>query len=260
MAPIEDGPLHAHFVAADTVVARAALDALTAAYGQTPVGHAQVIVALGGDGFLLHTLHRSLKIDTPVYGMNCGSVGFLMNRFVVAGLADRVARAATVRLYPLRMVATDDGGLVHKALAFNEVSILRSGRQAAKIRIAVDGRERLAQLSCDGVLVSTPAGSTAYNLSVQGPILPLSSNLLALTPISAFRPRRWRGALLPNTVVVTLDVLEAAKRPVNAVADDTEIVNVQRVEVRDDRSVSRRVLFDPDMDLDERIIKEQFEA
>ena len=252
--------VRAMFVAADTDIAREARSALIGAFGDTPLARANVIVALGGDGFLLQTLHRFLKVDLPVYGMNCGSVGFLMNRFAVPGLSDRLARAASVTLHPLRMIAMDHGGLVHQALAFNEVSMLRNGHQAAKIRILVDERERLPELACDGVLVATPAGSTAYNLSVQGPILPLSSNLLALTPISAFRPRRWRGALIPNNAVFTFQVLEADKRPVNAVADDSAIADVRKVVVHEDRSIARRILFDPDMNLDERIIKEQFEA
>ena len=248
------------FVAADTDMARAAQLGLVARYGNASLADATVLVALGGDGFLLHTLHRYLDVDLPVFGMNCGSVGFLMNRFGADGLPARLAQAAAVTLHPLRMIAMEDGGLIQQALAFNEVSMLRHSHQAAKIRILVDDRERLAELACDGVLVSTPAGSTAYNLSVEGPILPLSSNLLALTPISAFRPRRWRGALIPNTAVLTFEVLEAAKRPVNAVADDTEVLEIRRVVVREDRSISRRVLFDPEMNLDERIIKEQFES
>ena len=246
-------------VAAPTAEAQAALRNLTEQHGQVSIDRADVIVALGGDGFLLETLHRSLHQGVPVFGMNCGSVGFLLNDFSDDNLPSRLARADAVTLHPLRMIVTDTFGSVHQALAFNEVSMLRQTRQVAKIRIVVDDRERLRELSCDGVLVSTPAGSTAYNLSVQGPILPLGSNLLALTPISAFRPRRWRGALLPHTASITFEMLEAGKRPVSAVADDTEIRDVRRVLVREDRTVSIRLMFDPELNLEERILKEQFE-
>ncbi len=227
-------------------------------YGDWPVGEAQAIVCLGGDGFLLETLHAILGQDTPVYGMNCGSVGFLMNRFDEDDLAARVARAQAAVLHPLRMHAVTQTGAMEESLALNEVSLLRQLRQAAKIRITIDGRVRVPELICDGVLVSTPAGSTAYNLSAHGPIVPLSANLLPLTPISAFRPRRWRGALLPSTADVLFEVLEPEKRPVAAVADATEVRNVASVAITEDRSVHTTVLFDPDQGLSERIIREQF--
>jgi len=227
-------------------------------YGDWPVGEAQAIVCLGGDGFLLETLHAILGQDIPVYGMNCGSVGFLMNRFDEDDLAFRVACAQAAVLHPLRMHAVTQTGAVEESLALNEVSLLRQLRQAAKIRITIDGRVRVAELICDGVLVSTPAGSTAYNLSAHGPIVPLSANLLPLTPISAFRPRRWRGALLPSTADVLFEVLEPEKRPVAAVADATEVRNVASVAIIEDRSVHTTVLFDPDQGLSERIIQEQF--
>jgi NAD+ kinase len=207
---------------------------------------------------MLECVHRVLGTNKPVYGMNCGSVGFMMNEFSELNLWDRLARAQASILHPLRMHAITASGVVEEALALNEVSLLRQLRQAAKIRITVDQRERLAELICDGVLISTPAGSTAYNLSAHGPIIPLSANLLPLTPISAFRPRRWRGALLPSTVDVLFEILESDKRPVAAVADFTEVRNVVSVAVSEDRSISATVLFDPDRALSERIITEQF--
>jgi NAD+ kinase len=213
---------------------------------------------LGGDGFMLETIHKVLSHRTPVYGMNCGSVGFLMNSFSEEDLPGRLLRAQEAELHPLRMHAVTAAGTVEEALAFNEVSLLRELRQSAKIRITVDGRVRLAELSCDGVLISTPAGSTAYNLSAHGPIGPLNANLLPLTPISAFRPRRWRGALLSSDADVLFEVLEHDKRPTAAVADFTEVRDVVSVAVREDRSVSVVLLFDPDRGLSERIIAEQF--
>ena len=213
---------------------------------------------LGGDGFMLQTLHRVLRLAKPVYGMNCGSVGFLMNPYREDALLERLAAAQEAVLHPLRMRARRAYNGSTEALAFNEVSLLRQLAQAAKIRITVDGRVRLPELICDGVLISTPAGSTAYNLSAHGPIVPLSANLLPMTPISAFRPRRWRGALLPSTADVVFDILEADKRPVSAVANSTEVRDVVSVSVCEDRSVSVTVLFDPDQGLSERIIAEQF--
>jgi NAD+ kinase len=207
---------------------------------------------------MLETQHRLLGRNLPIYGMNCGSVGFLMNDYREDSLPQRLADAQAAVLHPLRMRATDAHGAVQEALAINEVSLLRETRQAAKIRILVDGKERLPEVICDGVLVATPAGSTAYNLSAHGPIVPLGANLLPLTPISAFRPRRWRGALLPADAEVVFEILEAAKRPVAAVADYTEVRDVRRVEVREDRSVTLTLLFDPDHGLHERIIAEQF--
>ncbi len=244
--------------ASPTALAQEARTRLVARYGDCKFEDAQVVVALGGDGFMLETLHRVLARNTPVYGMNCGSVGFLMNTFSEDDLPGRLAHAQEAVLYPLRMHAVTTTGAVEEALAFNEVSLLRQLRQSAKIRVTVDGRVRLQELSCDGILISTPAGSTAYNLSAHGPIVPLSANLLPLTPISAFRPRRWRGALLPSTAEVLFEVLEAEKRPTAAVADFTEVRDVISVAVSEDRSVSVTVLFDPDRGLSERIIAEQF--
>ena len=246
------------FLAADTEAAKVARERLVALYGECTPERADAIVALGGDGFMLETQHRFLGRNLPIYGMNRGSVGFLMNDYREEGLPERVAHAQAAVLHPLRMQAETVQGEVAEALAINEVSLLREQRQAAKIRILVDGRVRLEELICDGVLISTPAGSTAYNLSAHGPIVPLSANLLPLTPISAFRPRRWRGALLPSTSVVTFEVLEPEKRPVAAVADYTEVRDVARVTVAEDRSVSLTMLFDPDHSLSERIIAEQF--
>lgn len=246
------------FLAAPTEIARAAQDKLAARYGAAPLDRAEVVVALGGDGMMLETQHRLLGRNLPVYGMNCGSVGFLMNDFREDGLAERLAAAQAAMLHPLRMRAFTGAAEPTEALAINEVSLLRETRQAAKIRIMVDGKVRLPELICDGILVSTPAGSTAYNLSAHGPIVPLGANLLPLTPISAFRPRRWRGALLPGEAEVVFEVLEADKRPVSATADYTEVRDVRRVEVREDRSVSLTMLFDPDHGLSERIIAEQF--
>ncbi|HEY5301702.1 MAG TPA: NAD kinase [Acetobacteraceae bacterium] len=245
-------------VAAPTILAREARDRLAAAFGDCPFDEAEIIVALGGDGTMLETLHRVLGRPVPVYGMNCGSVGFMMNPFIEAGLPERLAAAQAAILHPLRMHVVTATGSVEEALAFNEVSLLRQLRQAAKIRIIVDGRVRLPELICDGVLISTPAGSTAYNLSAHGPIVPLSANLLPMTPISAFRPRRWRGALLPSAADVVFEVLEADKRPVAAVADFTEVRDVVSVAVSEDREVRVSVLFDPDQGLSERIIAEQF--
>jgi NAD+ kinase len=246
------------FLAAATEVARAAQDRLAARHGAAPLDRAEVVVALGGDGMMLETQHRLLGRNLPIYGMNCGSVGFLMNDYREDGLAERLAQAQAAMLHPLRMRAFTGGTELSEALAINEVSLLRETRQAAKIRVLVDGKARLAELICDGILVSTPAGSTAYNLSAHGPIVPLGANLLPLTPISAFRPRRWRGALLPAEAEVVFEVLEHEKRPVSATADYTEVRDVRRVEVREDRSVSLTMLFDPDHGLSERIIAEQF--
>lgn len=246
------------FAAAHTEIAEAAKARLVAMYGDCPPKEAVVIVALGGDGVMLECLHKVLGTDQPVYGMNCGSVGFMMNEFLETGLPERIARAQPSILHPLRMHAITASGVVEEAMALNEVSLLRQLRQAAKIRILVDHTVRLEELICDGVLISTPAGSTAYNLSAHGPIIPLTANLLPLTPISAFRPRRWRGALLPSTVDVLFEILESDKRPVAAVADFTEVRNVVSVAVSEDRSIGATVLFDPDRALSERIITEQF--
>lgn len=246
------------FEAAASPIALAARAELVAKYGDCPLSKAKVVVALGGDGFMLETIHRILSLKLPVYGMNRGSVGFLMNSYSVDNLVSRIANAQAAELHPLRMVAVTRTGTVEEALAFNEVSLLRQMRQASKIRITVDGRVRLQELSCDGVLISTPAGSTAYNLSAHGPIVPLSANLFPLTPISSFRPRRWRGALLPSSAEVLFEVLEIDKRPTAAVADFTEVRDVVSVAVSEDRTVSVTLLFDPDQGLSERIIAEQF--
>jgi NAD+ kinase len=246
------------FLAGPSKLARDGLARLVARYGDCKPDQARVIVPLGGDGFMLETLHQVLLRRVPVYGMNCGSVGFLMNTYAEEDLPGRLARAQVARLHPLRMTAITTAGAVHEALALNEVSLLRELRQAAKIRITIDGHLRVAELICDGVLVSTPAGSTAYNSSAHGPIIPLSANLLPLTPISAFRPRRWRGALLPSSAEVLFEVLESDKRPVAAVADSTEVRDVLSVAVQEDRSVAATVLFDPGQGLSERNIAEQF--
>jgi NAD+ kinase len=251
-------PRRIAFVAAHSGLAEGCLERLVARYRGVAVEAADVVVALGGDGFMLETLHQILGRNMPVYGMNCGSVGFLMNEFSEDDLPGRIARAQEAVLYPLRMLAVTMSGAKQEALALNEVSLLRQLRQAAKLRVTVDGRERLPELICDGILISTPAGSTAYNLSAHGPIVPLSANLLPLTPLSPFRPRRWRGALLPSTAHVQFEILEADKRPVAAVADFTEVRDVISVAVEEDRSVAATVLFDPDQALSERIIAEQF--
>jgi NAD+ kinase len=246
------------FVAAPTTVSHQARDRLVARYGDCPIEDAEVVICLGGDGFMLETLHRVLLFGTPVYGINCGSVGFLMNPLVEDDLPARLVRTQAATLHPLRMHAVTQSGLVEEALALNDVFLFRQTRQAAKIRIMVDGRVRLPELVCDGILVATPAGSTAYNLSAHGPIVPLESDLLPLTPISAFRPRRWRGALLPSSADVEFQILEGEKRPVAAVADFTEVRDVVSVAVSEDRSLKTTVLFDPDQSLSERIIVEQF--
>jgi len=244
--------------AADTDVAREARARLVARYDVVDPEAADILVALGGDGFLLQTLHRHRALGRPVFGMNRGSVGFLLNEFREVGLMERLAKSSPVLLHPLRMEATTIGGERVVATAINEVALFRQQRQTAKIRISVDGVVRLPELSCDGVMVATPAGSTAYNLSAHGPIIPLGAGLLALTPISAFRPRRWRGALLPHGAKVGFEVLEADKRPVGAAADNSEVRDVARVEVREERDIGFTLLFDPDQNLEERVLKEQF--
>jgi NAD+ kinase len=244
-----------HFVAAPE--AADALETLRARYGDSGADRADVIVALGGDGFMLQALHSFLDKGKPIYGMNLGSVGFLMNEYRQEDLPERLAAAESAQIHPLRMKAFSPQGEI-EGLAFNEVSLLRQTRQAAKIRITVDERVRIAELICDGVLVSTPAGSTAYNLSAHGPILPIDAALLALTPISAFRPRRWHGALLPHRARVRFEMLENSKRPVSAVADDFEVRNVSRVDVAEDRSIVMTMLYDAGHSLDERILAEQF--
>jgi NAD+ kinase len=247
-----------HFVAANVPDAQAALRIMQRKHEDVGAEKADVVVALGGDGFMLQTLHNFLSRQKPIYGMNLGSVGFLMNEYREEDdLEQRLAAAESAVIHPLRMSAESADGKTD-ALAFNEVSLLRQTRQAAKVRILVDEKVRTAELICDGVLVSTPAGSTAYNLSAHGPILPIDADLLALTPISAFRPRRWRGALLSHRARVRFEILEAAKRPVSAVADDLEVRNITAVDVAEDRSISMTMLFDAGHSLDERILAEQF--
>jgi NAD+ kinase len=246
------------FVASTNEEAEAARKGLAARYGDHPVDEADVVVALGGDGLMLQTLHRLRDTGVPIYGMNHGSVGFLMNEFRVDELKERLAQAEPSVIHPLIMQATDAAGKSHRAPAINEVSLLRQSYQAAKLELSIDGKVRLKELICDGVLVATPAGSSAYNLSAHGPILPLNAPLLALTPISPFRPRRWRGALLPNHAHIEIKVLEAGKRPVNAVADHFEVRSVVKVSARMDPASSMVMLFDPGHSLDERILAEQF--
>ena len=246
------------FVASETDQANDGLKAFTARYGQHAPADSDIIVALGGDGFMLETLHKYLDLGKPIFGMHCGTIGFLMNEYRENDMMERLKCSEQVTLYPLRMRARTHDGSVTEALAINEVSMLRQTRQAAKIRIFIDDRERMEELSCDGALVCTPAGSSAYNLSVYGPVLPLDSNVLALTPISAFRPRRWRGAILPHTATVRFEMLEVDKRPVSAVADRDEVRDVVEVVVREDRDTKIKLLFDREHNLQERIIAEQF--
>lgn len=248
------------FAASDRPEALDAKDRLVGRYGEVSEDAADVVVVLGGDGFMLETLHRNLAARRPIYGMNRGSVGFLMNDYVEVDLIERIAAAEEAIIHPLSMTAIDVRGVEHRGLAINDVSLLRETRQAAKLRISIDSRVRLHELICDGALVSTPAGSTAYNLSAHGPIIPIDGQVMALTPISAFRPRRWRGALLSHRARVTFEVLEADKRPVSAVADNVEVRGVLRVDVVEDRSIALSVLFDAGRSLDERMLAEQFEV
>ena len=246
------------FVASGSPDAQQALARLTARYGNAPVEDADVIVALGGDGLMLQTLHRFMGAHIPIYGMNRGTVGFMMNEYREEELPERLANAKVNMIHPLRMKALHADGTQAKALAINEVHLFRLTHQAARLRIAVDGEVRLEELVADGVLVATPAGSTAYNLSAHGPILPINASLLALTPISPFRPRRWRGAIVPSSARVQIEVLEADKRPVGAVADHNEFRNVARVEIAEERAIGLRLLFDPGNELGDRILAEQF--
>jgi NAD+ kinase len=246
------------FVAAEVPQARRALSSLVKAHGQASPEEADVIVALGGDGLMLQTLHRFMSSGKAIYGMNRGSVGFLMNDYDDKGLRERIRAAELTTVRPLKMTAIDQAGQEHKAMAFNEVSLLRQTHQSAALKIAIDGHVRLEELKCDGIILATPAGSTAYNLSAHGPILPINSPLLALTPISPFRPRRWRGAIIPHQARVTIESLEAEKRPVAAVADQFEVRNIRKVEIAEDRKRSARLLFDPGHSLAERVLAEQF--
>jgi len=245
-------------VAGQTPEAREACARLEKRYGNTDPTKADVIVALGGDGLMLQTLHKFMKSGKPIYGMHRGTVGFLMNEFAEENLPERLAKAHITVIHPLLMQARDAQGRTHEHRAINEVSLFRQSAQASHLRIMVDGQERLAELISDGVLVATPAGSTAYNLSAQGAIIPINAPLMALTPISPFRPRRWRGALLPDKAKVTIEVLEAQKRPVAAVADHDEVRSVHSVDIRMDHDISINMLFDPGHNLDERILREQF--
>ena len=251
-------PLRIAVVAAETEAAQAALGELCRLYPCVEPERAEVIVPLGGDGFMLETLHRFLSRGVPIYGVHRGSVGFLMNAYRPEGLYERLAAAQPVVLHPLEMTARDENGGHHRALAFNEVSLLRESRQAAKLRVSVDGVVRIEELMADGILVATPVGSTAYNLSAHGPIIPLGAGVLALTPISAFRPRRWRGALLPHEARVEIRALETDKRPVSAVADFSEARDVETVEIHENRDISMTLLFDRESNLEERVLKEQF--
>ena len=242
-------------IAPDALQAKATFEAL---YPSVSPDKADILVALGGDGFMLETMHTYLQHPIPIFGIHCGSIGFLMNEFSPHDLMARLEKAKPTTLYPLEMTVHHKGGMLTTALAFNEVSLLRETRQACKIQITVDEIVRLHELICDGILVATPAGSTAYNLSAHGPIIPLGSPLLALTPISAFRPHRWRGALLPESAQVTFTVLDPVKRPVSAVADFTEVRDVTSVSVRQTQEHPATLLFDHEHNLDERILREQF--
>jgi NAD+ kinase len=246
------------FVAARTAEAQAALAELRGRYAEVPLEQAQVIVALGGDGFMLRTLHRHLALNKPVYGMKLGTVGFLMNQYRAEGLMERIARAQPTLLKPLVMEAVGESGTTTSALAFNEVSLLRQTKQAAHIRVSLNGVVKIDELMCDGVLVCTSAGSTAYNLSAHGPILPLGADVLAMTPISPFRPRRWRGAILRAGTEVKFEILDPYKRPVSATADSNEVRDVVEVTVRESRDKTVTLLFDPEHNLEDRILNEQF--
>ncbi|MFQ5562804.1 MAG: NAD kinase [Parvularculaceae bacterium] len=246
------------FLASEKPEAAAACDLLRKRYGHVDAAEADIIVAVGGDGFMLETLRGHLRAGKPIYGVNFGAVGFLMNPYAPDDLDERIANAESAVIYPLSMNAETVGGDRISAMAINEVSLFRQTRQSARVRILVNGKVRMDSLVCDGVLLSTPAGSTAYNLSAHGPILPIDAEMLALTPISAFRPRRWRGALLPHSAQVRFEALETDQRPVSAVADNFEVRDVAAVETAEDRSISMTLLFDRGQSLEERILGEQF--
>ncbi|AFX99518.1 ATP-NAD kinase family protein [Candidatus Endolissoclinum faulkneri L2] len=246
------------FVAANNEEALLAQKLLSEQYGNVVPTRADLIIALGGDGYMLETIRATISTCKPIYGMNCGTIGFLMNKFQNNNLIERLHKAKPVILHPLRMHATCRNGTRVEMLAINEVSMFRASAQAANIRILVDGRERLAELICDGVLVATPAGSTAYNLSAHGPIIPLGANVLALTPISAFRPRRLRSALLSREAIIRFETTSPEKRPINAVADVMEVPDVIEVEIREDSNVKLTVLYDPEHNFEERVLTEQF--
>jgi NAD+ kinase len=246
------------FLASEAPAARRAAARLARAFGRSPVEEADVVVALGGDGHMLQTMHRLVSTGTPIYGMNRGTIGFLMNDFSERDLREKLQAAELTTVHPLRMQAFSAGGQKQIAIAFNEVSLLRQRHQAAKLALSIDGRPRLDELICDGLLVATPVGSTAYNLSAHGPILPIGAPLLAITPISAFRPRRWRGAIVPRNARIVLNVLDSDRRPVAAVADHLEVRNVKTVEIAEDTAQSVQLLFDPGHSLAERVLSEQF--
>ena len=248
-----------HFIANDTVKAQDALARLVHIYGQVSQSEADVIVPLGGDGLMLSTLHASQSLPAPVYGMHQGTIGFLMNDYMELDLPARIAAAERAEIHPLKMHSVCVDGSVADALAINEVSLLRMGPQAAKLQISINGQVRMDSLVCDGALVSTPAGSTAYNYSAHGPILPIGANILALTAVAAFRPRRWRGALLPMDATISFEVLEPEKRPVSAVADSSDVKNVLRVDINIEADISHALLFDPGHGLEERLLSEQFQ-
>lgn len=247
-----------HFTASETEDAQAACKRLVHQYGQSRILDANVIVALGGDGFMLESMHRFMASGLPIYGMNKGTIGFLLNNYDEENLMERLANGKITKLHPLKMVARDLAGKVTEALAINEVSLLRESRQTAKIQIAIDGHVKVDELTCDGVLVATPAGSTAYNFSAHGPILPVNAGALALTPISAFRPRRWRGAILPREAKIEFTIHENRKRPVSAVADAVEVRDVSVVSVEEAPDITIHLLFDPEHNLEQRILDEQF--
>ena len=247
------------FVSGISEEAKAALASLEKKYGNMSPDDADVVVALGGDGFMLDTLHKCIAYRKPIYGMNRGTIGFLMNDYNEDDLIKRIENADTTKIHPLRMTATNVHNQVTEALAINEVSLLRETRQAAKLKVSIDDVVRLKELACDGIIVATAVGSTAYNLSAHGPILPLSSEVLAMTPLNAFRPRRWKGAILPHTVKVDLEILSREKRPVSAVADNHEVRDVTHVSIVEARDVTLNLLFDADHGLEERIFREQFE-
>ena len=247
------------FVAGPTEEAQAAFVELKSRYGDAPIENADVIVALGGDGFMLRTLHRHIARGLPVYGMKLGTIGFLMNHYHADDLPERLARAQSTPLRPLVTEAINEAGITVNALAFNEVSLLRQTKQIAHLRVSLNGSVKIDELMCDGLIVSTPAGSTAYNFSAHGPILPLGSQLLAVTPISPFRPRRWRGAILPAVTDIKIDILDPYKRPVSATADSNEVRDVVEVRIRESRDQTMTLLFDPEHNLEERILNEQFE-
>jgi NAD+ kinase len=258
MSPAKKSYERIAFVASPVPEAMQAYERLSAAYGDVPADTADVIVPLGGDGFMLQTLHKYMNFGKPIYGMHRGTVGFLMNEYHPEDVRERVRQARVTVIHPLLMCAHDTHGREHRSHAFNEVSLFRQTYQAARLRILIDGKQRLSELVADGVLISTPAGSTAYNLSAQGPIIPINAALMALTPISPFRPRRWHGALLPDSAYVRVEVLDPDKRPVAAVADHDEVRNVASVDIRMDQSIATTLLFDPGHSLDERIVREQF--